>query len=65
MMDTRAIKPGVKQKSAADTGRQSGDSLSMHADVPVWCDCCSCEAEPYWLEAFGNPRDDEERSPEL
>ena len=28
------------------------DSLSMHADVPVWCDCCTCEAEPYWVEAF-------------
>lgn len=21
---------------------------SMHNGVPVWCDCCSCEAEPYW-----------------
>lgn len=25
-------------------------SLSMHEDVPIWCDCCSCEAEPYWIE---------------
>ncbi len=25
-------------------------SKSMHDDVPVWYDCCSCEAEPYWLE---------------
>ena len=24
---------------------------SMHEDVPVWYDCCSCQAEPYWLEA--------------
>jgi hypothetical protein len=23
----------------------------MHEDVPVWYDCCSCQAEPYWLEA--------------
>jgi hypothetical protein len=23
-------------------------SVSMHEDVPVWYDCCSCEAEPYW-----------------
>lgn len=22
--------------------------ISMHEDVPVWADCCSCEAEPYW-----------------
>ena len=27
-------------------------SLSMHDGVEVWCDCCSCEAEPYWTEAF-------------
>ena len=26
---------------------------SMHEDVPDWYDCCSCEAEPYWLEALG------------
>lgn len=23
--------------------------LSMHNGIAVWCDCCSCEAEPYWL----------------
>lgn len=27
-------------------------SISMHEDIPVWCDCCSCEAEPYWIEAM-------------
>ena len=27
-------------------------SISMHDDVPVWYDCCSCEAEPYWIELF-------------
>ena len=35
-----------------DTNRSSGMSLSMHDGVEVWCDCCSCEAEPYWVEAF-------------
>ena len=25
-------------------------SKSMHDGVAVWCDCCSCEAEPYWVE---------------
>ena len=25
---------------------------SMHDGVDVWCDCCSCEAEPYWVEAM-------------
>ena len=32
------------------TSRSSGMSLSMHDGVEVWCDCCSCEAEPYWVE---------------
>jgi len=31
---------------------KSSDSLSMHANVPLWCDCCTCEAEPYWVEAM-------------
>lgn len=34
------------------TKSSSGMSLSMHDGVEVWCDCCSCEAEPYWLAAF-------------
>jgi hypothetical protein len=25
-------------------------SKNMHDGVPVWYDCCLCEAEPYWLE---------------
>jgi len=25
-------------------------SKSMHDGVAVWCDCCSCEMEPYWEE---------------
>lgn len=25
-------------------------SKSTHNGVPVWYDCCSCEAEPYSLE---------------
>ncbi len=24
--------------------------ISMHEGIAVWCDCCSCAAEPYWLE---------------
>ena len=30
-------------------------SKSMHDGVEVWCDCCSCEAEPYWVEAMQEP----------
>ncbi|WP_018863919.1 MULTISPECIES: hypothetical protein [Thioalkalivibrio] len=35
-----------------DTRRElqekSPQSLSQHDGVSVACDCCSCEAEPYW-----------------
>ncbi|WP_019625387.1 hypothetical protein [Thioalkalivibrio sp. ALJT] len=34
----------------ADQGVAPASRLSMHANVTVWCDCCSCEAEPYWAE---------------
>ena len=37
--------PDLKQAS-------SSMSKSMHDGVEVWCDCCSCEAEPYWTEAM-------------
>ncbi len=36
-------RPGI----AADGKRRK--SLSMHDGIAVWCDCCSCEAEPYWV----------------
>lgn len=32
-------------------------SISMHEDVPVWYDCCSCEAEPYWEEMMKQDTD--------
>ena len=27
----------------------AGRRLSMHDGIAVWCDCCTCEAEPYWV----------------
>ena len=33
-------------------------SKSMHDGVEVWCDCCSCEAEPYWIEAMKENTED-------
>ncbi|MEN8168099.1 MAG: hypothetical protein ABFR65_11565 [Pseudomonadota bacterium] len=33
--------------TTSDNHKQ-GMSLSMHDGIAVWCDCCSCEAEPYW-----------------
>jgi hypothetical protein len=44
-----------KQKSEQRKSRAQVDKekpISMHEDIPVWYDCCSCEAEPYWLEAM-------------
>jgi hypothetical protein len=35
-----------------------GQARSMHEDVPYWQDCCSCEAEPYWVEAMAGPDGD-------
>jgi hypothetical protein len=47
-----------RQRPAPDTAavpatasRQPGAmSKSMHDGIAVWCDCCSCEMEPYWAE---------------
>ncbi|MDX1697982.1 MAG: hypothetical protein R3308_06810 [Thiohalobacterales bacterium] len=62
-MDRRKVTTAVEGKPDFDAGRLSGDSLSMHANVPVWCDCCSCEAEPYWVAAFEDP--DDKAEPEV
>lgn len=39
----------------------------MHEGIGAWCDCCSCEAEPYWAEVaeelgidLGSDYEDEE-----
>lgn len=38
----------------------------MHTNVPVWYDCCSCEAEPYWLESYWlELGDDRDPNPDL
>jgi hypothetical protein len=49
----RPIQPAQSSSAPpAGTEKSSGMSLSMHDGVEVWCDCCSCEAEPYWVAAF-------------
>ena len=58
-MDKHPVNP--EDEPAAGSGSGPRDSLSMHANVPVWCDCCSCEVEPYWLEAFNVKGDEEAR----
>jgi hypothetical protein len=51
----------------SDQNRQTGSRISMHEGIAVWCDCCSCEAEPYWqavAEELGiDPGSDYESEP--
>lgn len=51
--------PATPESEPADTPApaQSRKSISMHEDVPVWYDCCSCEAEPYWAELERDPEE--------
>jgi hypothetical protein len=46
-----------QSKSSAQV--EQDKHISMHEDIPVWYDCCSCEAEPYWLEAMAQPEADD------
>jgi hypothetical protein len=41
---------GHGQQVAPTAARKRRKGISMHEGVAVWCDCCSCEAEPYWAE---------------
>lgn len=48
--DKNALTPNTAAQTSTNPAKTQ--DLSMHADVPVWYDCCSCEVEPYWLEAM-------------
>ena len=39
-----------KRTAVASAENRRKKSKSMHDGIAVWCDCCSCEAEPYWVE---------------
>jgi hypothetical protein len=49
---TTSDKNMIDKKPGTTAPASSGMSKSMHDGVEVWCDCCSCEAEPYWVEAM-------------
>jgi hypothetical protein len=54
---SRAVVDNARTEATARAKSNSGQnqstmSKSMHDGVEVWCDCCSCEAEPYWVEAM-------------
>jgi len=50
-IDNTHIETITRAKSKSRQNK-STMSKSMHDGVEVWCDCCSCEAEPYWVEAM-------------
>jgi hypothetical protein len=37
------------QQAAAPLETRRRKRVSMHDGIGVWCDCCSCEAEPRWV----------------
>lgn len=54
----RPAPPAQSKNPMPAAGNPAGMSLSMHDGVEVWCDCCSCEAEPYWVETLDEGRGD-------
>ena len=51
-MDDAPADSGARNPEAKsdDHGRRKKKRANMHDGIAVWCDCCSCEAEPYWVE---------------
>lgn len=48
----------TSEKSPSSTGKKK--PISMHENVPVWYDCCSCEAEPYWQSIATETEDNQQ-----
>ena len=48
MTDFRINADGREEQAQPAAGMDK-KPISMHENVPVWSDCCSCAAEPYWL----------------
>ncbi|RCU51715.1 MULTISPECIES: hypothetical protein [Corallincola] len=40
----------IAQSHSPAVIRPKRSAISMHEGVADWCDCCVCEAEPYWAE---------------
>jgi hypothetical protein len=39
----------ASERPAAPTEMKKRKRANMHDGIGVWCDCCSCEAEPRWV----------------
>ncbi len=42
--------PNKEQKHQRAVFEGNNERLSMHEGIAPWCDCCVCEAEPYWTD---------------
>jgi hypothetical protein len=50
MMDSRNVSAaGAVTRDSPTPEPTRRKRISMHEGIAVWCDCCSCAAEPYWL----------------
>lgn len=38
------------RQPAVPADRKKKKRVNMHDGTAIWCDCCSCEAEPRWVE---------------
>lgn len=47
--DGSETRNGRAQGPAAYSRPKGRKRANMHDGIAVWCDCCSCAAEPYWL----------------
>ena len=70
-MDSKSV-PAVTSPAPGPATLQPArrKRANMHEGIAVWCDCCSCAAEPYWLAVaeemgidLGSDYADEEPTP--
>lgn len=57
MSDSQTVAPTFADAQAHSApqptlpaGQAKRKRANMHEGIAVWCDCCSCEAEPRWIE---------------
>lgn len=64
--DIDMMRMGSPRRPVTQAASRKRKRLNMHEGIAVWCDCCSCEAEPYWQAVaeelgieFGSDYEDE------
>lgn len=65
---TNGEKPATASRQpASPAAGEKKQRANMHEGIAVWCDCCCCEAEPYWEEVaaeLGISLSDHEEDPD-